>query len=321
MGFVAGFAGGVTLTLSLTYLTLLTHTSNRQAQSAILRSQASAIKALIPPEDDHLGRQRRRNATVPLPDGTYRPRESLEQYRPDAAAGDARTGMSFIETAKTKWNNEIMSAVHWAQNKDWNRVREQAEDKVAALLGLELSREPVTVEEVVAVTPPGARRLYYSSDKPDKPLLQQYQHQRQQQVEYEDAVRRARDSLHHARDTTVAAAQAMRNEAREIVSDARDAVAAGVQEAKGAVERGVERGVEKAHELVEKTKAAVHLAEEKADSRAYAKLAPVSDIEKALAERYDSARREERMKRSVEEVLRERYQPLDKRDNSQLRGL
>ncbi|KAL2159730.1 hypothetical protein VTH06DRAFT_2299 [Thermothelomyces fergusii] len=258
MGFVTGFAGGVTLTLSLTYLALLTHASNRQAQSAILRSQASAIDGLIPPEDDYLGRRRRRNATVPLPDGTYRPRESLEQYRRDVAGGDARASLSFIETAKTRWNSEILSAVRWAQNKDWSRVREQAEDKVAALLGLELSREPITVEEV-----------------------------------------------------------AMRDEARDIVSEAREVVAVGVHEAREAVEKGVE----KAHDLAEKTKAAVHLAEERADSEVYAKLLPVSDIEKALAERYDSALREERMKRSVEEVLRERYLPLDKRDNSRLRGL
>ncbi|KAL2173231.1 uncharacterized protein P884DRAFT_265308 [Thermothelomyces heterothallicus CBS 202.75] len=314
MGFVAGFAGGVTLTLSLTYLALLTHTSNRQAQSAVLRSQASAIDALIPPEDDHLGRRRRRNATVPLPDGTYRPRESLEQYRRDAAAGGAGPGVSFVETAKTRWNSEILSAVRWAQNKDWSRVREQAEDKVAALFGLELSREPVTVEEVVAVSPPAARQHHYHSDQQHQPQLHP---QHQQQAEHEEAVRRARDSLHHARDTTVAVAQAMRDEAREIVSEAREVVAAGVHEAKGAVGKGVE----KAHDLVERTKAAVHLAEERAESEAYAKMLPVSDIEKALAERYDSARREERMKRSVEEVLRERYLPLDKRDNSRLRGL
>ncbi|KAL2167609.1 hypothetical protein VTG60DRAFT_1045 [Thermothelomyces hinnuleus] len=312
MGFVAGFAGGVTLTLSLTYLALLTHTSNRQAQSAVLRSQASAIDALIPPEDDYLGRRRRRNATVPLPDGTYRPRESLEQYRRDAVAGDAGPGMSFIETAKTRWNSEILSAVRWAQNKDWSRVREQAEDKVAALLGLELSREPVTVEEVVAVSPPAVRQHHYHPDQQHQPQIHH-----QQQAEHEEAVRRARDSLHHARDTTVAVAQAMRDEAKEIVSEAREVVAAGVHEARVAVEKGVE----KTHDLVERTKAAVHLAEERAESKAYAKMLPVSDIEKALAERYDSARREERMKRSVEEVLRERYLPLDKRDNSRLRGL
>jgi altered-inheritance-of-mitochondria protein 5 len=90
-----------------------------------------------------------------------------------------------------------------------------------------------------------------------------------------------------------------------------------VEEAKGAVSKGME----KAHDLVERTKAAAHLAEERAEAKADAKLLHMSDIEKALAERYDSARREERMKRSVEEVLRERYIPMESRDNSQLRGI
>jgi altered-inheritance-of-mitochondria protein 5 len=109
----------------------------------------------------------------------------------------------------------------------------------------------------------------------------------------------------------------MRDEAREVVAEAREVVSTGMREARGAVERGVER----AHDFVERTKAAVHLAEERAEAKADAKLLHVSEIEKALAERYDSARREERMKRSVEEVLRERYTPVDKRDNTQLRGI
>ncbi|KAK4244907.1 hypothetical protein C7999DRAFT_16862 [Corynascus novoguineensis] len=311
MGFIAGFAGGVTLTLSLTYLALITHTSNRQAQSAVLRSQASTLDALVPPDDDpqYPGGRRRRNATVPLPDGTYRPRESLEQYRREEVAGDAKPGAtSLIETAKTRWNSEVLSAVRWVQGKDWARVREGAEDGLARLLGVELSREPVTVEEVVAVSSPSLRDRY-----------QQYQigEQRRQQLQQQEAAHRVSDALHHARDTTALVARAMRDEAKEVVSEAREVVAVGVQEAKGAVERGVE----KAHDLVEKTKAAVHLAEDRAGAKMESKLLHMSDIEKALAERYDSARREERMKRSVEEVLEERYLPLEKRDNSRLRGL
>ncbi|KAL2196442.1 hypothetical protein P885DRAFT_61039 [Corynascus similis CBS 632.67] len=329
MGFIAGFAGGVTLTLSLTYLALLTHTSNRQAQSAVLRSQASALDALVPPDDDpqYPGGRRRRNATVPLPDGTYRPRESLEQYRREGVTSDAKPGAtSLIETAKTKWNSEVLSAVRWAQGKDWARVREGAEDGLARLLGVELSREPVTVEEVVAVSSPSLRDRYqqYQIDEQRRQQLQQQEVLGQgaggeplQPPRYDEAAHRVSDALHHARDTTALVARAMRDEAKEVVSEAREVVTVGVQEAKGAVERGVE----KAHDLVERTKAAVHLAEDRAGAKVDAKLLHMSDIEKALAERYDSARREERMKRSVEEVLGERYLPLEKRDNSRLRGL
>ncbi|KAK4033417.1 hypothetical protein C8A01DRAFT_40112 [Parachaetomium inaequale] len=307
MGFAAGFAGGVTLTLSLTYLALLTHTRNRQAQSAVLRSQASTLDTLIPAELDYTlppAARPRRNATVLLPDGTYRPRESLEQYRRDERAA-AGPGASFVETAKTKWNSEVLAAVRWAQGKDWGRVRQEAEDGVARVFGVELSREPVTVEEVVyAPTPP-------SESRPPTVRVEQHPH------EAAGGQHRVSEALHQARDTTAVVAHAMREEAREVVSEAREVVSTGVREARGAVERGVER----AHDFVERTKAAVHLAEERAEAKADAKLLHVSEIEKALAERYDSARREERMKRSVEEVLRERYTPVDKRDNSQLRGV
>ncbi|KAK4156265.1 hypothetical protein C8A00DRAFT_41230 [Chaetomidium leptoderma] len=302
MGFVAGFTGGVTLTLSLTYLALLTHTRSRQAQSAVLRSQAWTLDTLIPPDPTlPLSARRRRNATILLPDGTYRPRDSLEQYQRETAAA-AGPGASFFETAKTKWNSEVLSAVHWAQNKNWGAVRDRAEDGVARLLGVEpLSREPVRetdTEEVV-------RRYYYDDDDPPPPLPVAAS---RQGVVAAAAAHRVSDALHRATDRTVVVAQAMREEAREVVSEAREVVS-----------QGMERGMEKAHDLVERTKAAVHLAEERAESRVDAKLLHLSAVEKALAERYDAARREERMKRSVEDVLRERYIPMENRDNSELR--
>ncbi|KAK4122333.1 hypothetical protein N657DRAFT_691608 [Parathielavia appendiculata] len=298
MGFVAGFAGGLTLTLSLTYLALLTHTHNRQAQSALLRAQASTLDTLIPPDQSlPLSARRRRNATVLLPDGTYRPRESLlaaQQHQPPEKKPVSAS--SFIETAKTKWNSEVLAAVRWAQNKDWARVREDAEDGVASLFGVELSKEPVSVRETEVVYPPPRAATAPGSA--------------------EHGHGRMSDALYQARDTTVAVAQAMRDEAKEVVSEAREVVSEAVGEASGAISRGMER----AHDLVEKSKAMVHLAEEKAEAKMDAKMLHVSDIEKVLAERYDSARRKERMNRSVEEVLRERYIPMDSRDNSQLRG-
>lgn len=293
----------MTLTLSLTYLALLTHTRNRQAQSAVLRSQASTLDTLIPPDPSlPLSARRRRNATVLLPDGTYRPRESLEQYRRETAGGP---GASFIETAKTKWNSEVLAAVHWAQGKDWGRVREEAEDGVARLLGVELSKEPVREEEVVYYPPPAAAPAQVSGQRP-----------RVAGGHYDDEpAHRMSDALHQARDKTVVVAQAMRDEAREVAAEAREVVGEVVDDARGAVTKGMG----KAHDLVERTKAAVHLAEEKVEGRMDARLVHVSAIEKALAERYDSARREERLKRSAEEVLRERYIPMDNRDNSELR--
>jgi altered-inheritance-of-mitochondria protein 5 len=297
-------AGGVTLTLSITYLALATHTRNRQAQSAVLRAQASTLDALVPPDPSVPLFARRRNATVLLPDGTYRPRESLREQ--DYHHSRVRGGpvASFVETAKTKWNNEVLSAVHWAQSKDWGAVREEAEEGVARLLGVELSREPVPVRETAPLAPPTPRAPESSPAELEA-----------RRQDAAAAAHRVGEALQQARDKAVVVAQAMRDEAKQIVSEAREAAARGVERA----EEAASRGREKAHELAERTKAAVYLAEEKAETKMDAKLLRVSDVEKALAERYDSARREERMKRSVEEVLRERYIPIDKRDNSQLR--
>lgn len=256
----------------------------------MLRSQASTLDALVPPDLSQPlpAHSRRRNATVLLPDGTYRPRESLEQQH-ELDRRSSSPAESFVETAKTRWNSEVLSAVRWAQSKDWVKVREETEEKVARLVGVELSREPVrtAAEETEAAVRRAEREAKHSVG----------------------------EALQQAREKTVVVAQAMRAEAREVVSEAREVVATGV----GKAEEAVAKGVERAHELVERTKAVVHLAEERAEARADAKLLRMSDIEKALAERYDSARREERMERSVEEVLRERYIPMDRRDNSELR--
>ncbi|KAK3301275.1 uncharacterized protein B0H64DRAFT_438367 [Chaetomium fimeti] len=327
MGFAAGFAGGVTLTLSLTYLALLTHSHNRQAQSAVLRSQASTLDILIPPDvDTTLPRAaRRRNASAALPDGTYRPRATLEQqHQHQQHHTGIGPGASFVDAAKTRWNSEVLAAVHWAQGKDWARARERAEDGVAGLFGVRLSREPVQVEEVVFVPSPaptapapregqqqvGGARFGETGVgggvQQQQNLLQQHEGVGQHKVS---------DALHRAGDTSVVVAKAMRDEAKEVVAEAREVVATGVHEARGAVGRGVE----KAHDMVERTKAAAHLAEERAEAKVDAKLLHMSDIEKALAERYDSARREEQLKRSVDEVLKERYSPAEKKNNSQLR--
>ncbi|KAK4144178.1 uncharacterized protein C8A04DRAFT_11746 [Dichotomopilus funicola] len=299
MGFAAGFAGGTTLTLSLTYLALLTHASHRRAQSALLRSQAATLDSLVPDDPASYlptAHSRRRNASLVSPDGGYRARGSLQTSSPGGRERDSTLPVAggFVEEAKARWNGEVLSAVQWLQGRDWVRVREDVEDKVADVLGVgRLSREPV--------------------DVPQQGQGRQQQHQQEGHgVGYT-----AGERLHHARDTTVAIAQAMEHEAREVVVEAKEVVAAGVEGAKGAVERGVW----KAHDLVERTKAATHLAEERAITKADAKLWQVSGVEQALAERYDSALREKRLQRSVEEVLRERYRPIDERDNSHLRGV
>lgn len=82
---------------------------------------------------------------------------------------------------------------------------------------------------------------------------------------------------------------------------------------KGAVARGVERG----KEMMTNAKSKVALAEERLETKLDGRVLPASDVERALAERFQN--REDT--RSVKEVLAARYKPIGQRDNSHLRGI
>ncbi|KAF5025210.1 hypothetical protein F66182_2676 [Fusarium sp. NRRL 66182] len=102
MGFTTGFTGGVTLTLSLAYLSVLAHQRTREQQGQALRAQALALQGLVDP-------------LPPLPPPT---RSEV------AAAQRAQT----VEVAKDRWNTEVENAVRWVQRTDWVQVREGLED-------------------------------------------------------------------------------------------------------------------------------------------------------------------------------------------------
>lgn len=109
MGFVSGFTGGVTLTLSLAYLSALHHQRTREQQGQALRAQALALQGLVEP-------------FPPLPP----PRRS------EVAAAQRENA---IEVAKDRWNHEIENAVRWVQRTDWIQVREDVESGVSRLWG------------------------------------------------------------------------------------------------------------------------------------------------------------------------------------------
>ncbi|KAK0728617.1 hypothetical protein B0T26DRAFT_698703 [Lasiosphaeria miniovina] len=73
--------------------------------------------------------------------------------------------------------------------------------------------------------------------------------------------------------------------------------------------------------MIGRAQAAVLLAEERAEAKVDAKLMHLSDVEKALAERYEKKDPDAIMSQSVDELLRARYTPIDKRDNTRLRGI
>lgn len=237
MGFLAGATGGITLTLSLTYLALATHARNRQNQSDILRSSTGVLNSLA--SDPSLPRRHPSPTTDAL-------------YPPSRAELAARKQQDFIETAKSRWNAEIENAVRWAQNQDWTSVREDAGERVIGMA------KRVDVHEVEEQVKAGAR----------------------------------------------SAGEKVKGVAKGVAKEVRQDVA---------------KGIEKGREMVGRAKAAVYLAEERAEAKMDARLLHVSEIERVLNQRYQ--RDESVMKKSVKEVLAERYTPIDQRDNTKLRGI
>ncbi|KAK4200660.1 hypothetical protein QBC40DRAFT_279492 [Triangularia verruculosa] len=231
MGFVAGFTGGLTLTLSLTYLALHTHRRNREVQSSLLRSQSHTLDTLNPLSSSTLPPRKSYVTT----DGsyTYVPRQPLSS-----------TTTSFLEDAKARWNSEVIAAVNWAQSHS-PQIESVAGDKI-----VDLAHNAPAIREKVSEA---SREGWQTAEK-------------------------------------------------------------GLFRAEKKIGEVVEKTVEKGKEVYDKAKAKVYLAEEKLESKVDAKLEGVSEIERALAERFDQEKRERNLERSVEEVLAERYKPIDERD-------
>ncbi|KAK2069027.1 hypothetical protein P8C59_003635 [Phyllachora maydis] len=115
MGFPGGFVGGVTVTLSLAYLASLSHHRNRQLQSEQLRAQARTLHVVT--------KEARSPAPLPPPPASREQRVAQERD-------------NLVETVKERWNDELVSAVRWAQATDWTQAAERAEDWMRRLAGL-----------------------------------------------------------------------------------------------------------------------------------------------------------------------------------------
>ncbi|EOO03538.1 hypothetical protein UCRPA7_946 [Phaeoacremonium minimum UCRPA7] len=273
MGFTTGFTGGVTVTLGIAYLTVLAHQRNRERQADILRAQTYVLNNLAQGPASN----------IPLP-----PPSRSEQ------AALARA--NFVETAKDRWNAEIEGAVRWAQTKDWDEVRDEAEGALSRLWSTAFGASPSQSAENAAERVKAA------------------------------AVSRARETKEAASGTAGSVSAAAKSALEETkvrgakaVTSAEGKTQEVAAEAKGAATSAFQRGLQKGKEIVGKAKAAVGVAEEKLESRADAAIFHMSDVEKALQQRYEKS--DDVMKKSIDELLDERYTPIDKRDNTKLRGI
>lgn len=264
----------MTLTLSLAYLAVLSHQRNRQHQSDILRAQNSVLHSLV--------------------------HDPASPASPTSSSSTAAPEHHLLEVAKSRWNAEIEAAVRWAQTKDWDEVREDAEGVLARLW------------RTVSGTPAG------EEVKRDAAVVRS---------RAAEGAEKANAEAARARGTTVSALEAAKERsqaaAANVVAQARETskhVAEAVHEKAEQGKAAVARGIEKSKEAVEHVKVAAGLAEQKMESRVDNSLLHLSEVDRALAQRYKESRGEV-MDKSVEEALAERYMPVEQQDRSKLKAV
>ncbi|OAA76943.1 hypothetical protein LEL_06627 [Akanthomyces lecanii RCEF 1005] len=279
MGFVSGFTGGVTLTLSVAYLSALAHQRNRERQGQALRAQALELQTIIDP--------------IPLP---------LPPTRSEVAA-EQRAAK--VEVLKEKWNDEVGRAVHWVQTTDWDEVRHGVQSQAGALWARVSGQTPEQSAEAVKGA---AENKAHSIEQSARGAFQKAKAEARS-VE-EAAQHKALEARLQTKKTAEKAADKVAGTAKE-----------GAQEAGGLLSSLLGRGKEKAAELAGKAKEAVGLAGSAVTAAADGVVLTTGStaVEKALHQRYQKT--VTRDTRTVAEVLKERYTPIDSRDNTNLRGL
>ncbi|EQL03755.1 hypothetical protein G6O67_004416 [Ophiocordyceps sinensis] len=285
MGFATGFTGGVTLTLSLAYLSVLAHQRNREEQSRALRAQSLALQSIFNP--------------IPQP---------LPPSRSEVAAAQRAAS---IEVAKDRWNDEVENAVRWMQKTDWTGIRESLEARVATLwikafgdIAEEVNRVGDKAELLVKTAKSTAGEAGNGVSTAAK-----------------SAFGRAKEASARAESTVEDKALEAKLAGKRAMSKAEDEARDKAAEDQGVIASALEKGRDKAQAMVAKVKTAVGMAEDEA-AAAVTRAASgkgLSPVEKALQERYQRA--DAKLNRNAAEVLRERYTPMDKRDNTVLRGL
>lgn len=116
------------------------------------------------------------------------------------------------------------------------------------------------------------------------------------------------------------AAQQVVTTAQQAAVRTKDAAQTKTVEAKEAAGSIWERGFRKGREVADRAKAAVGIAEDKVERKAAELADSASDVEKALRQRYEG-RHDEVLGKNVEDILADRYKPVEQHDNSKLRGV
>ncbi|KAK8005427.1 hypothetical protein PG990_011464 [Apiospora arundinis] len=215
-------------------------------------------------------------------------------HPPTRAELAALERQNLIDTAKDRWNNEVEGAVRWAQHKDWTAVREEAEGVVGNMWSRAFSEAGQAADEGKKTLAPKAR----------------------------DAREEARREAAWARDAASEKAGSVAEKAKSAYAEAKargaNAVTKGeekAEEAKGSIFSAIGSGLQKGKEAIGLAKAKAAEAGQQLENKVDGQLSPV---EQALRQRYEGPSWTDK---SVEEVLADRYTPVDKRDQTLLRGV
>lgn len=278
--------GGLTLTLSVAYLSVLAHQRNRERQGHALRAQALAIQSFIDP--------------IPQP---------LPPTRSEVAAAKRAEA---IEVAKERWNDEVEHAVKWVQRTNWQDVREGLEDRIVALWEQAFGE---SIQDSAEKTKDGLATG--ASQAKDKATGVANILAAKAKGGLTRAQAEAEDFESKVKDKALQARLAAWSEAKRVEGEAQ-------QKAKSALEKGrdkaievVGKGKDKAVEVVGKVKNAVGLTGV-GTAPGHIDLLAMDPVQKALNQRFEQRGGD---RRTVADVLKQRYTPIDKRDNTVLRGV
>lgn len=325
----------MTVTLGLAYLTVLAHERNRQSQALYLRSQSQLLTSLI----DRAPVQQPTRAEI-----TRQSRETFMETAKDRWNGEIENAIRWVQT--TDWNGVregMEGAVARMLGLGLEKSREGIEDaekkmkpmvqeavdrsRAAASRGAE--QAATAIVDVVDRAPETARSGAEKIAASTREGLDQAGTKAQEiaaaaktsatkatadvKVGADRAAASTRDAMERGAEKSHEVAEKVRTEAQSTGAGTVDA-------ARGALRNVISKGIEKGKEVIDKAQAAIGLTTEKVESASpsIGSGLGTSDVEKALRERYEKPAG---LDRTVEEVLEERYKPIDERDNTVLRGV
>lgn len=218
-------------------------------------------------------------------------------YPPTRTELAAAQRANLLETVKDRWNAEIESGARWVQEKDWEEVREGVETAVGRLWAKAFGEAGDEVEK-------GERKAGVLAGEAKDAA----------KSELAGAATKTQRVASEKAGGVAAAAKSAYADAKAKGSEVAGKGEQKAEAAKGSVLSAIGKGIEKGKEALGIAKATVVGAEQKVEAKLDATLSPV---ERTMRQRYEKPSG----LKSVEETLAERYQPLDKRDNTVLRGL